>query len=87
MHRFLDPIFYGDYPSEMRQILGTNLPTFTLEEKNILKSKLDFIGINHYTTFYVEDCIHSTCPVDTYVGNALALSTGERNGEFIGTQV
>ncbi|XP_078166598.1 beta-glucosidase 16-like [Carex rostrata] len=83
-HWFLDPIFFGDYPTEMRQILGSNLPTFTSEEKNLLKTKLDFIGINQYTTQYAKDCIHSSCPIDTYDGNALVSTTGERNGNFIG---
>ncbi|XP_078166600.1 putative inactive beta-glucosidase 14 isoform X2 [Carex rostrata] len=83
-HWFLDPIFFGDYPSEMRKILGPNLPTFTSEEKNLLKTKLDFIGINQYTAQYVKDCIHSSCPIDTYDGNALVRTTEERNGNFIG---
>ncbi|XP_078149490.1 putative inactive beta-glucosidase 14 [Carex rostrata] len=84
-HWFLDPILFGDYPSEMRQILGPNLPTFTSEEKNLLKAKLDFIGINQYTTTYAKDCIYSSCPIDLSDGNALVSTTGERNGQFIGT--
>ena len=71
----------------MRQILGPNLPTFTSEEKNLLKAKLDFIGINQYTTTYAKDCIYSSCPIDLYNGNALVSTTGERNGQFIGTPV
>lgn len=71
----------------MRQILGSNLPTFTSEEKNLLKTKLDFIGINQYTTQYAKDCIDSSCPIDTYDGNALVSTTGEHNGQFIGPPV
>ncbi|KAJ4747033.1 Beta-glucosidase 16 [Rhynchospora pubera] len=72
---FLDPIFFGNYPSVMRQMLGPNLPTFTPEEKTLLKEKLDFIGINQYTTTYAKDCIHSTCVIDAFDGNALVLTT------------
>ncbi|KAJ3706398.1 hypothetical protein LUZ61_010103 [Rhynchospora tenuis] len=84
-HWFLDPILFGDYPSEMRQILGPNLPTFTSDEKNLLKAKLDFIGINQYTTTYAKDCIHSSCAIDSYEGNAYVFTTGESNGNLIGT--
>ncbi|KAJ4800530.1 Beta-glucosidase 18 [Rhynchospora pubera] len=72
---FLDPIFFGNYPSVMRQMLGPNLPTFTPEEKTLLKEKLNFIGINQYTTTYAKDCIHSTCVIDAFDGNALVLTT------------
>ena len=86
--RFLDPIMFGDYPLEMRQILGARLPTFTSEERRKLqKYKLDFIGINHYTTVYVKDCMYSPCIVDDFDGNALVSTGGERNGIPIGTPV
>ncbi|CAL5015961.1 unnamed protein product [Urochloa decumbens] len=81
---FLDPIFFGDYPTEMREILKSNLPTFTAEEKKLLQCKADFIGINHYTAIYAKDCIHSPCSLDTYEGNALVFATGERDGVKIG---
>ncbi|KAL6903510.1 hypothetical protein ACP4OV_004323 [Aristida adscensionis] len=81
---FFDPIFLGDYPREMREILKSNLPTFTPEEKNLLRYKTDFIGVNHYTATYVKDCIYSPCNVSTYEGNALVWATGERDGVKIG---
>ncbi|KAJ3680035.1 hypothetical protein LUZ60_016313 [Juncus effusus] len=82
---FLDPIMFGDYPSEMRKIIGSNLPKFTSEERNlILKNKLDFIGINHYTTVYVKDCIFSSCEINNYQAAGLIQTTGEKNGKLIG---
>ncbi|TVU15268.1 hypothetical protein EJB05_38779 [Eragrostis curvula] len=84
MKWFLDPIFFGEYPRQMRDILLSNLPTFTLEEKKLLKYKTDFIGINHYTAIYVKDCIYSPCNLQTYEGNALVLAVGERDGVKIG---
>ncbi|KAM7255014.1 hypothetical protein ACFE04_020255 [Oxalis oulophora] len=51
-----------------------------------LKEGLDFIGINHYTSFYVKDCIFSVC--EPGPGNSktegLALRNADRNGVFIG---
>nr|CAB3487628.1 unnamed protein product [Digitaria exilis] len=82
---FLDPIVYGEYPPEMRQLLGSRLPTFSPEEKRKLGYKLDFIGINHYTTLYVRDCMFSSgCPLGKATQHALAAVTGERNGVPIG---
>ncbi|KAF8702698.1 hypothetical protein HU200_032521 [Digitaria exilis] len=81
---FLDPIFFGEYPTHMREILKANLPTFTSEEKKLLQYKSDFIGLNHYTAIYVKDCIHSPCSLNTYEGNALVFATGERDGVKIG---
>ena len=53
MSRFLDPIFFGDYPTSMREAAGPRLPIFTLEERALVKNSLDFVGINHYTTRYI----------------------------------
>lgn len=50
---FLDPLIFGDYPSSMRSLVGNRLPTFTESESALLKGSLDFVGINHYTTYYV----------------------------------
>ncbi|CAH9139582.1 unnamed protein product [Cuscuta epithymum] len=62
---FLDPIINGRYPKEMKDILGSLLPEFSTQELELLKTGLDFIAINHYTSFYVKDCIHSNCgPVE-----------------------
>ncbi|KAH9603521.1 hypothetical protein KSS87_004737 [Heliosperma pusillum] len=61
MKWFLDPIMFGEYPTDMRKILGTNLPRFSSKEKKTLNKALDFIGINQYTSFYVQDCMISSC--------------------------
>jgi len=47
---FTDPIFgkHGDYPKEMRRLLGAKLPAFTKEQKRLLNGSADFFGLNHY---------------------------------------
>lgn len=86
--RFLDPIILGDYPPEMRKILGPNLPEFTSKQKKKLQTtKLDFIGLNHYTTLYLKDCIFSPCEVDPIDGDALVVTLAERDGVLIGEVV
>ena len=77
----------GDYPHQMHEILGPNLPKFIEEEKQLLKNQIDFIGINHYNTFYVKDCIYSLCDLDLYTCEALVSESSERNGIPIGKPV
>ncbi|XP_057839739.1 beta-glucosidase 40 isoform X2 [Cryptomeria japonica] len=49
---FMDPIFFGEYPRSMRERVGDRLPSFSIEESNLVRWSLDFVGINHYTTYY-----------------------------------
>lgn len=52
---FADPIYHGDYPAVMRERLGSRLPSFSEEEKELIKGSSDFFGLNHYTTMYASD--------------------------------
>ncbi|XWS15598.1 hypothetical protein CRYUN_Cryun34aG0014600 [Craigia yunnanensis] len=86
MNWFLDPIIMGKYPAEMQEILGSNLPVFSNHDQEKLKSGLDFIGINHYTSFYIRDCMFSVCeqgPGSSKI-EGFALRTAQRDGVFIG---
>lgn len=84
----MDPVVYGDYPPEIRQLVGSRLPTFTTEQREKLRSSLDFIGINQYTSFYVKDCMFTPCnSIDSFLGDALVYRTGERDGIPIGEPV
>ncbi|CAH8355415.1 unnamed protein product [Eruca vesicaria subsp. sativa] len=49
----LKPLVFGDYPDEMKRILGTRLPVFSEEESEKVQGSSDFIGIIHYTTVYI----------------------------------
>ncbi|URD82256.1 Glycosyl hydrolase family 1 [Musa troglodytarum] len=79
---FLDPIIHGDYPPEMRQALGSKLPTFSIKDRRKLQYKLDFIGINHYTSLYVRDCTFSPCKSSDNIDESFIYT--ERNGIPIG---
>ncbi|OIV94197.1 hypothetical protein TanjilG_28136 [Lupinus angustifolius] len=52
---FLDPLIFGDYPCSMKSRVGSRLPKFSQAEAALLKGSLDFVGINHFTTYYVKD--------------------------------
>jgi beta-glucosidase len=87
---FLDPVVFGRYPREMREILGDDLPEFTKDDLKSSKNALDFIGINQYTSRYAKDCLHSVCEpgkggsrAEGFV-YANALKDGLRLGEPVG---
>lgn len=52
---FADPIYLtGDYPRSMRARLGSNLPTFTAAQQQLLKGSYSgFYGLNTYSGAYV----------------------------------
>ncbi|KNA10964.1 hypothetical protein SOVF_139510 [Spinacia oleracea] len=83
---FLDPIMFGEYPAEMRKILGKNLPRFSKNEQRILNKALDFIGINHYSSFYAQDCMFTSCKTGPGVTwtEGVYLRTPYRKGIPIG---
>ncbi|XVE85758.1 hypothetical protein DITRI_Ditri17bG0116800 [Diplodiscus trichospermus] len=83
---FLDPLIFGDYPSSMRSQVGTRLPIFTESESSLLKGSFDFIGINHYTTYYAsENATNSIFDLlsDT-VADADAYTVPVKDGKPIG---
>ncbi|UZR99307.1 GH1 family beta-glucosidase [Chondrinema litorale] len=51
---FADPVYFGDYPQVMKERVQERLPSFTEEEKEMLKGSSDFFGLNHYTTMMAE---------------------------------
>ncbi|XP_050208680.1 beta-glucosidase 46-like isoform X2 [Mercurialis annua] len=86
MNWFLDPIIFGKYPEEMTQILGSTLPEFSSSDKEKLSKGLDFIGINHYTSYYIQDCISSVCEIGRGGSKTEGFyqQTQQKNGVSIG---
>ncbi|XP_039161223.1 beta-glucosidase 24-like [Eucalyptus grandis] len=74
---FLDPLVNGDYPSIMRSVVKDRLPTFTAEEKEMVKGSLDFIGINYYSTQYARNTPENERKVGTsYSYDSFVNETG-----------
>lgn len=88
LNRSFDPPIFGDYPQEMREYHGSELPKFSQEEKDFMKNSIDFIGINHYSAIYTKDCTNLNC-LDSAnrVINGFIEITGERDGVLIGELV
>ncbi|KAK1305666.1 Beta-glucosidase 6 [Acorus calamus] len=69
---FMEPLFFGDYPASMRKRVGDRLPKFTPSEVAFVKGSLDFVGINHYTTWYARN--NSTNFIGVILNDTLADS-------------
>ncbi|XP_050139978.1 putative beta-glucosidase 41 isoform X2 [Malus sylvestris] len=52
---FLDPLFFGEYPLSMKKLVDKRLPEISQEISNFLVGTLDFVGLNHYTTYYARN--------------------------------
>ncbi|XP_020865148.2 lactase/phlorizin hydrolase [Phascolarctos cinereus] len=72
---FAHPLFVdGDYPDTLKeQIQQKNrhcgsfvaqIPSFTEEEKLLLKGSSDFLGLSHYTTRLIRDAQNGSCVLD-----------------------
>lgn len=66
MFRYLDPIYFGDYPQTMREKVGDCLPKFSERDKELLKNSVDFIGLNHYTSRFVRHATNDLEENDFY---------------------
>ncbi|XVE77622.1 hypothetical protein DITRI_Ditri13aG0077900 [Diplodiscus trichospermus] len=51
----VNPLVFGDYPDIMKKIAGSRIPTFTNHESELVRGSFDFIGIIHYSSYYVQD--------------------------------
>jgi beta-glucosidase len=47
--QYLDPIFRGHYPEEMKEIFGEAWPDWPDEDMRVIKQPIDFLGVNYYT--------------------------------------
>jgi beta-glucosidase len=46
--QYLDPVFRGRYPEEMKDLYGEAWPEFPAADFDLIKQPLDFVGINYY---------------------------------------
>jgi beta-glucosidase len=47
--QYLDPVFLGKYPEELREIFGEAWPEWSDEDMRLIKQPIDFLGVNYYT--------------------------------------
>ncbi|KAF7809051.1 beta-glucosidase 40 [Senna tora] len=81
---FMDPLFFGDYPKSMRRRVGSRLPKFSKSQSALLKGSLDFVGINHYTTYYATPSPNITNLLHDYIADSDALTLPFNGTNIIG---
>jgi len=47
--QYLDPVFLGRYPAELREVFGEAWPDWPDEDFALIKTPIDFVGVNYYT--------------------------------------
>jgi beta-glucosidase len=52
--QYLDPVFRGSYPDELREMFGEAWPDFPESDFEVIGAPVDFIGINYYKRGVVE---------------------------------
>nr|XP_010943555.1 beta-glucosidase 12 isoform X1 [Elaeis guineensis] len=81
---FMEPLTKGDYPLNMRALVGSRLPKFSRQQSKLIKGSFDFIGLNYYTSRYAKDLPIGNAINITYNTDSAANLTVVRNGLFIG---
>lgn len=81
---YLHPIYYGDYPEVMQDRLGERLPKFSMEDKELLRNSLDFLGLNHYTTRYIAHSTDNPEAQEYYEAQEMERIAEWEGGEMIG---
>ncbi|RZC89183.1 hypothetical protein C5167_030880 [Papaver somniferum] len=76
-------LYRNKYQEEQKGSIGI---VMNKNEKKKLQSGSDFIGLNHYTSLYVGDCMFSSCPDGKGASRTegFAYLTGEKDGVPIG---
>jgi beta-glucosidase len=47
--QYLDPVYLGRYPDEMRAIFGEAWPAWPAKDFDLIRERTDFLGVNYYT--------------------------------------
>jgi len=47
--QYLDPVFFGSYPEELREIFAEAWPEWPAADFQLIKQPIDYIGVNYYT--------------------------------------
>jgi beta-glucosidase len=83
---FWDPLFYGQYPAEMRTAVGRRLPAFTAAQSLALRGSFTILYWNTYSTSYVTPATAATKAMVgwTYDQDTSMTPIG-KDGKVIGT--
>ena len=49
----MEPLTKGEYPRNMRALVGSRLPKFSKWQAKLVNGSFDFIGLNYYSSGYI----------------------------------
>ncbi|MGQ0815822.1 MAG: GH1 family beta-glucosidase [Gemmatimonadota bacterium] len=73
--QYLDPVFFGSYPEELRDSYGRAWPHHAAADLELIKQPIDFVGINYYKRGVVRDDPGALPARDGYVRQPEQLHT------------
>lgn len=47
--QYLDPVYFGKYPDELREVFGDAWPEWPAADFDLIRQPIDFLGVNYYT--------------------------------------
>jgi beta-glucosidase len=53
--QYVDPVFRGSYPDELREVFGEAWPDFPADDFGLIREPVDWLGINYYSRNVVRD--------------------------------
>jgi beta-glucosidase len=75
--QYLDPVFFGRYPDELKEIFGDAWPVWPVEDYALIRQPIDFLGVNYYTRAVVRnDPANYPLRVGTVAQHATYTETG-----------
>ena len=74
--QYLDPIFFGAYPVELRECFGADWPSHPESDLEAIRRPIDFLGVNYYSRGLTRDD-----PVDPPIrASRVSVPGAERTG-------
>ncbi|XP_004507315.1 non-cyanogenic beta-glucosidase-like [Cicer arietinum] len=81
---FMDPLTNGKYPISMQNIVKNRLPKFTLEQSLQVKDSFDFLGLNYYSSSYINNAPPPPNEPPSYTTDPRTNTSFEKNGVPLG---
>ncbi|XP_004507133.1 non-cyanogenic beta-glucosidase-like [Cicer arietinum] len=81
---FMEPLTTGDYSVSMRNIVKNRLPKFSPRQSVLVKGSFDFLGLNYYSSSYINNAPPKANAKPTYTTDAMSNTSFEKHGIPLG---
>ncbi|KAL2328846.1 hypothetical protein Fmac_022273 [Flemingia macrophylla] len=80
----MEPLTKGEYPKTMRLLVKSRLPKFCESEARLVNGSFDFIGLNYYSSSYINDVPRPSNYTPNYLTDSFTHASFERDGRPLG---